>query len=492
VSRDSISAMKRFIIASLILPSLSLAPAFGVGHEIQSPHKARTPLQSAKMEKAEAHQMLKEVEEKLKKNPDDKVSYLNQGVAHNLLEQYTSAVKSFTEAIRIDPKLAPAYAHRAHAYLGLDMLKEALADCNMAIKLDPKMSFAYHTRGNVYHDMEKWQLALADFNKCLALDPNDHAARINRTRVLYHLEQHGVVISEATRYIKLHPNDPVGYDNRGLAYTQLKQFAAAIADFNKALALSPNNPKYLCHRGIAYAESGQHLRAIQDLDLAIKLKPDFALAYFDRGLSHHYLHNYKQAASDMQTAIRLDHRFALALIQLPLDPTKGPDKSKPISQAEEFYYRATTKILLKHNETAIADLRKYLEMTSWKGPLAPSAVILGYLGLRRNKLDTQANALLDEAKTKLDNTKWPYPIIEYLRDEMTADQVIALATDNDMLTDVHGYIGIDLLWTGKRDEGLQHINWVWDNGNGNLISCAIAMRERELLQMKRSHLTELD
>jgi tetratricopeptide (TPR) repeat protein len=484
--------MKRLIIAALIAPSLSLAPAFAVGKEVPSPHTTRTPMQSVKMEKAEAERMLKDVEANLKRNPADKISYLNQGVAYNLLEDYTAAVKSFTEAIKLDPKLAPAYAHRAHAYLSLDKLKEALDDCNQAIKLDPKMSFAYNTRGNVYHDMEKWQLALADFNKCLALNPNDHSARINRTRVLYHLDQHGVVIAEATKYIRAHPNDPVGYDNRGLAYTQLKNFSAAIADFNKALSLSPNNPKYLCHRGIAYAESGQHVRAIKDLDLAIKLKPDFALAYFDRGLSHHYLHNYKQAASDMQTAIRLDHRFALALLQLPVDPTKGPDKSKPISEAEEFYYRATTKILLKRNETAIADLRKYLEMTNWKGELAPSAVILGYLGLRRNSLTAQADALLTEATTKLDTTKWPYPIIQYLRDEITAEQLMALATDNNRLTDVHGYIGIDLLWTGKRDEGLSHINWVWDHGNGDLISCSIAMRERELLQMKRSHLTELD
>src|SRR5205823_5618534 len=225
----------------------------------------------------------------------------------------------------------------------------------------------------------------------------------------YHLEQHAVVIAECTRAIKTNPKDPVAYDNRGLAYTQTKQYALAIADFNKALSLSPNNPKYLCHRGIAYAESGQHRRAIQDFDLAIKLKPDFALAYFDRGLSHHYLHEYEQAASDMQTAIRLDHRYALALLELPVDPTKGPDKAKPISQADEYYYRATTSILLKRNETAINDLRKYLDMTNWKGEHAISAVILGYLGLRRNNQLAPATALLDEAATKLDTTKGPYP-----------------------------------------------------------------------------------
>lgn len=484
--------MKRTIIA-LVAPILCLTPAFSATtKEVPSPHTQRTPLQQAKMEKAEAQQMLKDTEAKLKLNPQDKISYLNQGVAYNLLEEWAKGVASFTEAIKIDPKLAPAYAHRAHAQLMLGKLKEALADCNEAIKLDPKMAFAYHTRGNVYHDMEKWQLALNDFNKCLALDPNDATARLNRTRVLYHLEQHGLVIAEATAYIRKHPNDPVGYDNRGLAYTQLKQFAAAIADFNKALSLSPNHPKYLCHRGIAYAESGQHQRAIKDFDLAIKLKPDFALAYFDRGLSHHYLGHEKQGALDIQNAIRLDHRFALALVQLPVDPTKGPEKHQPITQAEEYYYRATNNILIQRKNTGIADLRKYLELTNWKGEHALNAVILGYLGLRRTGQTAEANALLTEAATKCDTTKWPYPVIQYLRNEITEQQLATLAVDDAKLNDYHAYVGIDLLWTGRKDEGLQHIAWVWDKGDADLISTAIAMREREVLQMKKSHITEKD
>lgn|GEM_PF-3467589 len=466
-------------------------PAAGTGNKPAHQPGAESP-GAARPAAPDPHKTIEEMTRAIGEDPTDAGAYDQRGFAYNQLEQYNLAVKDLNQAIKLDPTLATAFANRGHAYYKLGRYDQALKDCNEAIRLNPNLAQAYIYRGNVYSKLEQFQKSLQDINKGMALQAaaGDAGSLISRSRTQYLLGNYKAAVADATKAIQKDPNNPVAYDNRGLAEHQLKQYQAALKDYNKAISLKPHEAKYICHRGIAWAELGQHEKAIKDYDEALKLKPNFALAYYDRGVSHFLLHHYEQATRDMQQAIHFDPHYALALYELPLDPTKAA-KGKVISDPSEYYYRAVSRILMVKNQTAQEDLSRYLEMTSWHGELAHSAAILSYLGYLLNHQTTQAQAVLDAAARHLDATSWPYPVIQYFRHEIKADDLLAQATDNDRLTDAHAYIGVDMILKGgPRAEAVKHMMWAKQKGNGSLISCSLAVREIEKIQFKKHRETE--
>ena len=69
---------------------------------------------------------------------------------------------TYTEAIRLDPKLAMAYNNRGIAYDEKGEYDKAIADCSEAIRLDPKTAAAYSNRGLAYADKGDSDKAIAD------------------------------------------------------------------------------------------------------------------------------------------------------------------------------------------------------------------------------------------------------------------------------------------------------------------------------------------
>ena len=426
----------------------------------------------------------------LAKNPKDASSYERLAAAYNRLEQYEKATESASKAISLDPKAASAYTQRGYAYYKLGKLKEAMADLNKSIQLNPKLGAAYCCRSNVYAKMEQYGKALADAQMALKLTPNDPAAHIAYSRAVHSLGRYGDAVAAASRAIKMNPSDPTGWDNRGLAYTQMRQFSKAIADFNQAIKLRPNEPKYICHRGIAYLEMGDYPHALTDLTKAITLKPDYSLAHFNRGVAYYLMGKYEQSHNDIKTAIHYDPHYALAWYVFPLDPLKGPKEKEPMDNPSDYYYRATTRILLLRNELAIADLKKYLELAGWQADLSQDSVLLLYLGYLRNHQDAQAKAILDEAAVKCDKTKWPYPVIGCLRGEVGEDDLLKQATDTEQQTQARSVVGLHHWFSQHREQATGHFNWLKTNGHGAVVTYSLALRELEKLHEKKTQETE--
>src|SRR5438132_1070212 len=77
----------------------------------------------------------------------------------------------------------------------------------------------------------------------------------------------------------------------------------------------------------------------------------------------------------------------------------------------------------------------YLDLKGGRENQAQYMVLVGYVGNQLAQHDAEARQLLEEAKTKCDTAVWPYPIIRYLRHEITADALLAAATDADKQTE---------------------------------------------------------
>jgi lipoprotein NlpI len=129
----------------------------------------------------------------------------------------------------------------------------------------------------------------------------------------------------------------------------------------------------------------------------------------------------------------------------------------------------------------VADARSYLNTHGWKLETSNYLVILANFGYRKSGMAAEANAILLESGKKSNKTYWNYEVIRYLNAEISDEDLLKLAADNDKKTEAHAYIGMDLLLKGKRDEAKNHFNWVKDFGNKSFFEYTLAIEELKRL-----------
>ncbi len=76
---------------------------------------------------------------------------------------FDSAIRHFTEAIRLGPRDPRAYDYRGCAYAKKGVLDLAINDFTEAIRLNPDDAYAYYCRGLAYDQGGNFSEAIADF-----------------------------------------------------------------------------------------------------------------------------------------------------------------------------------------------------------------------------------------------------------------------------------------------------------------------------------------
>jgi len=242
---------------------------------------------------------------------------------------------------------------------------------------------------------------------------------------------------------------------KGLRLLQQGQHNNAIPEFDKALRLNPRYVEAYNKRGEAFNELAQYERALKDFDAALGLNSQFAEAYFNRGNAYNDLGQAERAIKDYDEALRVDQNYLGA-----------------------YYNRALAHMSLRRGEAA-ADARAYLKIKGWKDENARDQymVLFAHFSDRWAKRDTEARLILDEGASKCDTLKWPYPIIRYLRREMTIQDLLAAANDVDKKTEARTYVGLDLMLMGNRVDGVTHLEWVRENGRKAFAEYGFAVNE---------------
>ncbi len=240
-----------------------------------------------------------------------------------------------------------------------------------------------------------------------------------------------------------------------------KKFPEARKLLETAMANDPSNYLAHLHHGHALVEEERYEDAIKSYQQSIKLKPEVAQSHSDLGYALLSLGRDEEGIESLKQATKLD----------PRNP---------------FLYRSRSYIYLGMARGSLAgsDARMYLRLQGWQDDHAAYMALALYFGLRQSKQTTPATNVLTEALTKLSDSEWPYPVFRYLQRQITAPELLNLATDNDKLTEAHAYIGLDLSLNGNRDEALPHLNWVKDSGNRNFVEYNLALSEIERLQAK--------
>jgi tetratricopeptide (TPR) repeat protein len=296
-----------------------------------------------------------------------------------------------------------------------------------------------------------------------------------------------------TDYIRANPGDPHGYSMRAKIWLEeKKELDIALGDYNDAIRLDPTAAPVFNNRGTVWAAKQEFDKAIADYNEAIRLDPRYALAYFNDGIARTAKQEYDRAIADFDEAIRLDPRYLYAYDGRGIAWAARREYDKAIADFNEAI-RLDPKFVPAYNgrgvawaarqqyDKAITDFNDAIRLEGWKGPRSVYTAILGHFAALRAGRNDQASSFLGEAAARGDRSVWPYPVVEYLRGQSNQAKILAAATDNEKMTEVRCFLGLDLIQKKEKDSALAHFRWVTEHGNPRSIEYGIARAELDRL-----------
>jgi lipoprotein NlpI len=264
-------------------------------------------------------------------------------------------------------------------------------------------------------------------------------------------------IADQSAAIKLQPDYANPYNNRGLAYDQQGDVAHAIADYDAALEREPGSAIVLHNRALARIKKGDLDDATSDIDASILAEPDNGFGYYLRGFVHLRRGELEDAAAAFDTAVQKGTRFA-ALLRLRGRTLHALGRVDRALSDYEAALEMAPQDASAHLDHALALLYRgdlaaaesELAAAQRLAPKDPYAAIWLVIVQRR-----RGGSGPVDATGAVDRTAWPGQVLDLLAGTMTADALLAAATDPDArkqrgrICEAHFYTAALRLLQGK-------------------------------------------
>ena len=217
-------------------------------------------------------------------DPNDAHTHYCRGKAYDLQKHHELAIENYDEAIRLKPENhAGFYYSRAHANFSLKQYSSAIRDYSEVLRILPGDGNCYYHRGLAKYELEQYEAAIADYDEAIRISSNGYAFYSWRGFAKYELEQYEAAIADYDEAIRISPRDRKSYYRRGLAIFKLMDYESAILDFDKAISLILSSEvesddvyayywRARSKRELSYHEGAIYLKnAIADLETALEL-----------------------------------------------------------------------------------------------------------------------------------------------------------------------------------------------------------------------------
>ncbi len=140
-------------------------------------------------------------------NPDHvEAKTLLAWIESEIRGDFASAVKEYTEVVRLRPNSAEAYNNLGVAQKRKGELDHALASFNRALALKPGYSQALTNRGWAFAEQHKWPEAHRDFEQALRVDPADDGALFGLSQALREVRDYAGAQKALATLVSRSPN----------------------------------------------------------------------------------------------------------------------------------------------------------------------------------------------------------------------------------------------------------------------------------------------
>jgi tetratricopeptide (TPR) repeat protein len=186
----------------------------------------------------------------LKLDADNATAHSHLGESLTKLEKYEEALASHGRAVQLEPAYALAYDARGQTYFeaglraGADVAAnfflEAVKDFSNALQLKPRLKWTLLNRGYAHYKLKELDRAIDDETQALELDRELSKAWFVRGLARMQKKQqkaYEAAVEDFSEVIRLEPKDPTGYTWRAQANAALGRNAEAKTDRERARKL---------------------------------------------------------------------------------------------------------------------------------------------------------------------------------------------------------------------------------------------------------------
>jgi lipoprotein NlpI len=229
---------------------------------------------------------------------------------------------------------------------------------------------------------------------------------------------------------------------------------------DRAVKLWPTHAGILNHRGLCYLQFADHERAFADFSSAIEQSRPFMLPYHNRGVTSMQMGEYERAQVDLEAARVRAPKFARTYAVMAAVAIQQQDYDGAIvrlttaielapKEPEVWDARGLAKFYSGEFVSAAGDLRQALNLAAQRRPklVLPGALLFGYLAEARQGLD--ATAMLRRDAQTFNPDGWLAQVISFYLGQLTADGLVAAASNPGQHAEAQFYIGQQLLLNGE-------------------------------------------
>lgn len=296
-------------------------------------------------------------------------------------------------------------------------------------------------------------------------------------------------IAEYDKALKLNENELGAHSGRAVALSLLGDYQGSEESYSKAILLDRKNSHLFYGRGAVLVRMHKSKEAVENFDEALKLEPNMADALYSRAGEYCNLNKFPEAIADYNKTLESDPKYIDAIRDRGLTffqmgeyekASDDFDRYCPLTKESDtglMIYRGFASLLLGKTIVATNQLQDYIETSKDAGKDTLIAAYCAAVASKEYGDEGRAEQILEIATKRAPIKEWPYPLVQYFRKQISADDVVAAAGDNKKhLTEAHFYLGLAL--SNSKDKGaLQQFRWVTDNGDKASLEYGMARDE---------------
>ena len=232
--------------------------------------------------------------------PSNLQAYLKflEGVGYSNKSKFRDALKSFEEALSLDPQFPSTYVwiawqHMFNVWFGpsgtrRDSLEKAFEFAKKAKELDEKSPGAYAALGHAYLLKRDYEKALSEGKRATELEPNSALMASHYGWTLRSVRRYEEAIKEYERAIRLDPLNAYHLSQIGTAYLMMRRYEESISATKRALEKNPRMLSAHITMAMAYSSLDEMNEADKAVSEVLKLSPNFTVEYFAKALPYKY------------------------------------------------------------------------------------------------------------------------------------------------------------------------------------------------------------
>jgi len=178
----------------------------------------------------------------IKRDPANALAHYRLGAVSEKLGASDGALRSYQEALRLNPGMTEAsaaltgyYTNQGAAQRRNNQLDAAIQSFREALKYTPSSANAHFELGQTLEQRGQAADAVSEYREAVRLDPNKSAAHARLASAYAAQRQHENAAKEYQEVLRLNPQDPAAHHGLGVAYNELGQKDQAITSLQQAV-----------------------------------------------------------------------------------------------------------------------------------------------------------------------------------------------------------------------------------------------------------------